>query len=30
MPDGAGESTDVEIRAGTVSWYDILLGPRRR
>jgi hypothetical protein len=30
IPDGTVERTDVEIRAGTVSWYDLLLGPRRR
>jgi hypothetical protein len=29
-PDGTTERTDVEIRAGTVSWYDLSIGPRRR
>jgi hypothetical protein len=29
-PDGASETTDVEIRAGTASWYDLPIGPRRR
>lgn len=29
-PDGmAHEKTQVEIRAGTVSWYDLPVGPRR-
>jgi hypothetical protein len=28
-PDGTTETTDVEIRAGTISWYDLPLGPRR-
>jgi hypothetical protein len=29
-PDGRLiERTDVEIRAGTISWYDLSLGPRR-
>jgi hypothetical protein len=29
-PDGTVETTEVEIRAGTASWYDLLVGPRRR
>jgi hypothetical protein len=29
-PDGASETTDVEIRPGTASWYDLPVGPRRR
>jgi hypothetical protein len=29
-PDGGTETTDVEIRAGTASWYDLPIGPRRR
>jgi hypothetical protein len=29
-PDGTRETTTVEIRAGTASWYDLPLGPRRR
>jgi hypothetical protein len=29
-PDGTTEVTDVEIRAGTASWYDLPVGPRRR
>jgi hypothetical protein len=29
-PDGIREMTDVEIRAGTASWYDLPVGPRRR
>lgn len=29
-PDGVVEVTDVEIRAGTASWYDMPTGPRRR
>jgi hypothetical protein len=29
-PDGTRETTAVEIRAGTASWYDLPLGPRRR
>lgn len=29
-PDGTTESTDVEIRAGMVSWYDLPIGPARR
>lgn len=29
-PDGTRESTTVEIRPGTASWYDLPLGPRRR
>ena len=28
-PDGTRESTSVEIRAGTASWYDLPVGPRR-
>lgn len=28
-PDGAAETVEVEIRAGTASWYDLPLGPRR-
>jgi hypothetical protein len=28
--DGITETTDVEIRAGTASWYDLPVGPRRR
>lgn len=28
-PDGTTETTDVEIRAGTASWYDLPVGPRR-
>jgi hypothetical protein len=28
-PDGTVETTDVEIRAGTASWYDLPIGPRR-
>jgi hypothetical protein len=28
--DGSTETTDVEIRAGTASWYDLPVGPRRR
>jgi hypothetical protein len=27
-PDGTRETTTVEIRAGTASWYDLPLGPR--
>lgn len=30
LPDGAAETTEVEIRAGTASWYDLPVGPRRR
>jgi hypothetical protein len=29
-PDGLLETTDVDIRAGTASWYDLPVGPRRR
>jgi hypothetical protein len=29
-PDGTVETTDVEIRPGTASWYDLPVGPRRR
>lgn len=29
-PAGTRETTTVEIRAGTASWYDLPLGPRRR
>lgn len=29
-PDGPSETIEVEIRAGTASWYDLPLGPRRR
>jgi hypothetical protein len=29
-PDGIAETTEVEIRAGTASWYDLPVGPRRR
>jgi hypothetical protein len=29
-PDGTVERTQVEIRAGMVSWYDLPVGPRRR
>jgi hypothetical protein len=29
-PDGTSETIEVEIRAGTASWYDLPLGPRRR
>jgi hypothetical protein len=29
-PDGTREVTDVEVRAGTASWYDLPIGPRRR
>jgi hypothetical protein len=29
-PDGTRETTTVEIRAGTASWYDLPMGPRRR
>jgi hypothetical protein len=29
-PSGLVESTDVEIRAGSASWYDLPVGPRRR
>ena len=28
-PDGTREITEVDIRAGTVSWYDLHLGARR-
>jgi hypothetical protein len=29
-PDGTySEATEVEIRAGTISWYDLSLRPRR-
>lgn len=27
--DSMSETTEVEIRAGTVSWYDLPIGPRR-
>ncbi len=30
MADGTRETTQVEIRAGMVSWYDLNVGPRRR
>lgn len=29
-PNGAAEVTEVEIRAGSASWYDLMVGPRRR
>jgi hypothetical protein len=29
-PDGTMETTDVEVRAGSASWYDLPVGPRRR
>jgi hypothetical protein len=29
-PTGATEDTDVEIRTGSASWYDLPVGPRRR
>jgi hypothetical protein len=29
-PDGTVENTDVEIRPGSASWYDLPIGPRRR
>jgi hypothetical protein len=29
-PDGVVDDTDVEIHAGTASWYDLLVGPGRR
>lgn len=29
-PDGTVERTEVEIRAGMVSWYDLPVGPRGR